>query len=67
MDNISKCKHCGDFAFLCNDTIKHSPYNYDYSDELFYVKCHGCNIRTPYGTKEEVLNIWNRSVTTNVD
>ena len=52
---IKPCANCGGKAIFVVDPMRINP-------ELGCVQCCECHIRTPVGTKHNVVNIWNKRV-----
>jgi len=57
MSNLKLCPFCGNVAHVWEDEkLTGMPYNFP----KFYISCNGCKVKTPVGTLEHVVRIWNR-------
>lgn len=63
---LSRCKHCGGEATVQEETNIIQNY---YGFSCWQVKCLSCGIRTGYGKKQEVIDVWNADppIKTNYD
>lgn len=59
IEEIKPCANCGGEAKFNKDAIGNAM---GINPELGYVQCCECHMRTPVGTKHDVIKTWNRRV-----
>ena len=62
MERLEPCPFCGSAAHVWEDErLTGKPHNFP----KYYILCNGCKVKTPIGTLEYVVRIWNRRVKDN--